>query len=129
VDAYRKALLAVEAALEKKAYDVVVLEVEHLRSIADFFLIATGRSDTQVQSIAREIEERMARERQRPLSTEGLSLGHWAVLDYNDVVIHLFFEPVRAIYRLETNWVDARRLTLPEPYRSLAKSLSLRATG
>ena len=124
-----KALAAVEAALEKKAYDLVVLQVEHLDSIADYFLIATGRSDVQVQAIARGIEERMGREASRPLSAEGFNLGHWIVLDYDDVVIHVFFEPTREFYRLDTNWTDAREVPLPEPLRSQARDLRIRALG
>lgn len=124
-----KALIAVEAALEKKAYDLVVLQVEHLSSIADYFVIATGRSDVQVQAIARGIEERMSLEDSHPLSVEGFNLGHWVVLDYNDVVIHIFLEPVREFYRVESNWTDARAVPLPEPYRSQARDLTLRALG
>jgi ribosome-associated protein len=122
-------MAAVEAALEKKAYDLVVLQTPHLDSIADYFLIATGRSDVQVQSIARGIEERMYREASRALSIEGVNHAHWIVLDFNDVVAHIFFEPVREFYRLETNWTDARVVPLPEPLRSQADELKLRATG
>jgi ribosome-associated protein len=122
-------MAAVEAALEKKAYDVVVLQVAHLSSIADYFLIATGRSDVQVQAIARGIEERMAQEAARPLSIEGLNLGRWVVLDFDDIVIHVFYEPNRDFYRLETNWTDARKVPLPEPLRSQADSLKLHALG
>jgi len=122
-------MAAVEAALEKKAYDLVVLQSPHLESIADYFLIATGRSDVQVQAIARGIEERMFREASRALSIEGLNHAHWIVLDFNDVVAHIFFEPVREFYRLETNWTDARVVPLPEPLRSQADELKLRATG
>src|SRR5208283_4855405 len=93
--ALKKALAAAEAALEKKAYDLVVLEVEHLNSIADYFIIATGRSDVQVQAIARGIGERMDLEDERAIAIEGLNHGHWVVLDYVDVVVHIFFEPVR----------------------------------
>src|SRR5260370_40162563 len=129
LDSFRKALAAVEAALEKKACDLVVLQVEHLSSIADYCLVATGRSDVQVQSIARGIEERMAREEERPLSIEGLQHGHWVVLDYDDVVVHLFFEPVRDLYRLDSNWTDAHEVSLPEPFRSQSRDLTLRALG
>jgi ribosome-associated protein len=127
VTALDKAIAIAQAALEKKAYDLVVLEVEHLGSIADYFLIATGRSDVQVRAIARGIEERMAREGEHPLSVEGVNHGHWAVLDFNDVVVHVFFEETREFYRLERNWLDARELALPEPYRSQARDLRLRA--
>lgn len=127
--ALAKAYAAAEAALDKKAYDLVVLEAEHLNSIADYFLIATGRSDVQVQAIARGIEERMGMEGERPLAIEGVHHAHWIVLDYDDVVVHLFFEPTREFYRLETNWIDAREVKLPEPIRTQAQELRLRALG
>ena len=106
-DSLKRALAAVEAALEKKAYDLVVLQVEHLSSIAEYFLIATGRSDVQVQAIARGIEEAMGKAGQRPLAVEGMHHAHWVVLDYDDVVIHLFYEPAREFYRLEQLWGEA----------------------
>ena len=127
--ALERALAASAAALEKKAYDLVVLEVEHLNSIADYFVLATGRSDVQVQAIARGIEERMAEGNARPLAIEGLNHGHWVVLDYADVVIHVFIEPAREFYRLESNWTDARPVTLPEPWRTQARDLTLHASG
>jgi len=129
VTSLNKAMAAVEAALEKKAYDLVVLQAPHLDSIADYFLIATGRSDVQVQAIARGIEERMGREASRALSVEGFHHGHWIVLDFDEVVAHIFFEPMRDFYRLETNWTDARAVPLPEPLRSQADGLKLHATG
>jgi len=129
VDALQKALAAVEAALEKKAYDVMVVEVEHLSSIADYFLIATGRSDIQVQAIARGIEERMDHEASHPISIEGLHRAHWVVLDYDDVVVHVFLEPTREFYRLERTWTDAREILLPEPLRSQVRGLQLSASG
>jgi ribosome-associated protein len=122
-----KTLAIVEAALDKKAYDLIVLQAEHLSSIADYFVIATGRSDVQVQSISRGIEERMDHESARPLSIEGFNLGYWVALDYNDVVVHIFYEPIRDVYRLETNWTDAQRIPLPEPFSSRARDLSLSA--
>jgi ribosome-associated protein len=123
----QKTLAIVEAALDKKAYDLVVLQAEHLSSIADYFVIATGRSDVQVQSISRGVEERMEQDGTRPLSIEGFNHGYWVVLDYNDVVVHLFYEPIRDLYRLETNWTDAQKVPLPEPISSRARDLSLSA--
>jgi len=120
-----KAIAIAEAALEKKAYDLMVLEVEHLKSVADYFVVATGRSDVQVQSIARGIEERMLRDGVRPLSIEGVTHAHWIVLDYDDVVIHVFQEPARDFYRLERTWSDAHEMALPEPYRTQARDLRL----
>jgi ribosome-associated protein len=128
VTALKKAMIAAEAALEKKAFDLLVLQCAHLSSIADYFLIATGRSDVQVQAIARGIEERLGREGQpHALSIEGFRLGHWVVLDFDDVVVHVFYEPIREFYRLETNWTDATQVPLPEPLRSQAAGLKLHA--
>jgi ribosome-associated protein len=127
VNPLSKAIAAAEAALEKKAYDLIVLQSEHLSSIADYFIIATGRSDVQVQAIARGIEERMARDKVRPMSIEGFEHAHWIVLDYGDVVIHVFYEPAREFYRLERTWGDAREVELPEPIRTQAEGLRLGA--
>jgi ribosome-associated protein len=129
MDSLKKALAAAEAALDKKAYDLVVLQVKHLNSIADYFIIATGRSDVQVQAIARGIGERMSVEDEHPIAIEGFNHGHWVALDYIDVVVHIFFEPVRDFYRLENNWTDGQEVILPEPYRSQARDLTLRASG
>lgn len=129
MESLNKVLVAVEAALEKKAYNLVVVEVEHLSSIADYFLIATGRSDVHVQAIARGIEERMDLENAHPISREGLNLAHWVVLDYDDVVVHVFFEPTREFYRLERTWTDAHEVTLPEHLRAQVRDLQLKASG
>jgi ribosome-associated protein len=69
------------------------------------------------------------REKVRPLSVEGLPHAHWVVLDYDDVVVHVFFEAAREFYRLERNWVDAQEVELPEPIRSQAKDLRLSAAS
>ena len=129
MEAREKALAAAEAALEKKAYDLVVLQSEHLSTIADYFLIATGRSDVQVQAIARGIEERMVKDGVRPLAVEGLHHAHWVVLDYDDVVIHIFYEPARDFYRLERTWTDARAVKLPEAIRAQVEGLRLHASA
>jgi ribosome-associated protein len=129
MDSLGKTLVAVEAALEKKAYDLVVVQVEHLKSIADYFVIATGRSDVQVQAIVRGIEERMGRVNAHPSSIEGFNHAHWVVMDYDDLVVHVFFEPTRDFYQLERIWSDAHQIVLPEPLRSQANVLQLRASG
>jgi ribosome-associated protein len=124
-DERAKALLCVRYALEKKAYDLVLMEVGALTSLADYFLVCTGRSDTQVQAIAQGIEENLARLGVRPLSVEGLTGGQWVVMDYGDVIVHIFYEPVREFYDLERLWARAPRVRLPEPYRSQAEDLRL----
>jgi ribosome-associated protein len=126
VNALDKTLTIVEAALKKKSYDLVVLQIEHLASIADYFVIMSGRSTVQVAAIAQGVEQRLQAEGIAPLSVEGLMPGRWVVLDYNDVVLHIFYEPVRELYRLESIWSDAASVTLPEPLHSQAQRLSLR---
>ncbi len=120
-----KALLCVRFALEKKAYDTVLMEVGQYTSLADYFLVCTGRSDTQVQAIAQSIDDNLGRLGIRPLSVEGYTAGQWVVMDYGDVVVHIFFEPVREFYALERLWARAPRVRLPEPYRSQAHDLRL----
>lgn len=119
------ALLCVRFALEKKAYDLVVLDVGSLTSLADYFVICTGRSDTQVQAIAQSIDESLCKMGLHPLSREGYATGHWALIDYGDVIVHVFYEPVREYYDLERLWGHAPRLALPEPYRTQAQEFRL----
>lgn len=119
------ALLCVRSALDKKAYDLLLLDVGGLTSLADFFLICTGRSDTQVQAIAASIEEGLAKLGRRPRMIEGLSSGQWVLMDYGDVVVHIFLESVREFYDLERLWARAPVVQLPEPYRSQARDLRL----
>jgi ribosome-associated protein len=124
-EARETALLCVRFALEKKAYDVVLMDVSELTSLADYFLICTGRSDTQVQAIALGIEENLKRLGRRLLAIEGVNRGQWVVMDFGDVVAHIFFDPVREFYDLERLWSQAPRVTLPEPYRTQARELRL----
>ena len=119
------ALLCVRYALEKKAYDLLLLDVNTDSSLADYFLICTGRSDTQVQAIAGSIEQNVGRLGCRPISSEGYAAGQWVLIDYADVVVHIFNEPVRDFYNLERVWARAPVVTLPEPYRSQARDLRL----
>jgi ribosome-associated protein len=88
-------------------------------------LICTGRSDTQVQAITNGIEENLGRLGMRPVSVEGYAAGQWVLIDYGDVVVHVFNEPVRDFYNLERRWARAPVVTLPEPYRTQARDLRL----
>jgi ribosome-associated protein len=119
ISAWDKTLLITRAALEKKAYDLVVMEVRDVTSIADYFVICSGRSDRQVQSIAQGIEEYLGRSALAPLSIEGANRGHWVLMDFSDVIVHIFYEPVRHFYDLDGLWSHAPRVELPEPYSSL----------
>lgn len=119
ISSWEKALLLTRFALEKKAYDLVVMEVRDVTSIADYFIVCSGRSDRQVQSIAQGIEEQTGRVGISPLSIEGANRGHWVLMDFSDVIVHIFYEPVRKFYDLDGLWGDAPRAELPEPYSSL----------
>jgi ribosome-associated protein len=121
--AWERTLLCARYALETKAYDLVVLEVGDLTSVADYFLLCTGRSDTQVQAIARSIDENLRRHGIRPLAIEGYANAQWVLIDLGDTVVHVFAEPVRSFYDLERLWARAPRPALPEPYRSQARRL------
>ena len=118
---WEKTLLLARSALEKKACDLVVLEVRELTSIADYFIICSGRSDRQVQSIAQGMEKSLDDAGMPAVSVEGASRGHWVLMDFSDVIVHIFYEPVREFYDLDGLWGDAPRVNLPEPYSSLAE--------
>ncbi len=105
-----KFFVSAEAALEKKAQDVVILDVKEMCSFADYFIICSGTSNRHVQGIATHIETRLKKEGFLPLGVEGLTEGAWILLDYNDVVVHIFLEPVRTFYDLERLWDGANRI-------------------
>jgi len=102
--------LYIKAALGKKAMDLVVLDVRKLSSIADVFIICSGRSNRQVLAIAEHIQVDLKKHGIKPLSVEGKKEGHWVLLDYGHVIIHVFYEPVRGFYDLEGLWIDAERI-------------------
>lgn len=122
---WERALQCAQAALDKKAYDLVILQVSELTSVADYFVICTGRSDIQVQSICRAVEESLARTEVRPLAIEGFTHGQWVLMDFGDVVVHIFYETTREFYNLEGLWIQAPRCSLPEPYSSQAQHLRI----
>lgn len=107
------ARIAVEAAGEKKAYEVTVLDIGSVSVITDYFVIANGRSPVHTQSIARGIEDTLEQKGLTPLRREGFREGQWILLDYGDVVIHVFQEPERRFYNLERLWGDAQVVSMP----------------
>lgn len=102
----------VSALMGKKAENPIVLDVRELTSVADAFIICSGRSNRQVQAIAEHVQSELKKQHKKPLSVEGLAEGHWALLDYGDVIIHIFYEPVRLFYDLEGLWMDAGRIRI-----------------
>ncbi|NMO18860.1 ribosome silencing factor [Pyxidicoccus fallax] len=98
--------------LDKKALDVVILDVRGMTSYADYFVVASGESDRQVSAMAENVQVQLKTSEEgghRPIGTEGLETGQWVLLDYGEVVAHLFLTDLRAHYDLEGLWADAAR--------------------
>ena len=104
------ALEAAAAIDDKKGLDIALLDVSELLVITDVFVIASGMSRRQVLSLADEVEVRLKSMDRRPLRREGVEDGHWVLLDYGDLVVHLFDEETRAFYELERLWGNAGRI-------------------
>ncbi|HVF58586.1 MAG TPA: ribosome silencing factor [Thermoanaerobaculia bacterium] len=102
---------AVSAALDRKAQDLRVLHLGRVTDFTDYFLICSGTSDRQVQAIADAIQERLRAEKVRPLHVEGYNRAQWVLLDYGDLVVHVFQEEPRRFYALERLWGDAPDVT------------------
>ncbi|MGB4441015.1 MAG: ribosome silencing factor [Coriobacteriia bacterium] len=114
MEAREIALLAAEAASDKKAGDVVVLDVAQTLVITGYFVIATGTTDRHVRSIADEVEDQLRETAGiKPIGREGEREGRWILLDFADVVVHVFQPDERDFYRLEKLWSDAPRVPLP----------------
>jgi ribosome-associated protein len=101
------------AALSKKALNPVLIRLEGLTSVTDYFLIVSARSRRHVKAVAEAVLEDGRKQKIRRYSTEGVQEGNWALLDYGDVVVHIFQTPVREFYDLEGLWAEAPRETLP----------------
>ena len=125
ISSWDKTLLLTRAALEKKACDLVVLEVRDLTTMADYFIICSGRSDRQVQSIAQGLLEESAEEGFKPFALEGAQRGHWVLMDFSDVIVHVFYQPAREFYDLDGLWGDAPKARLPDAYAKLAAQFQI----
>lgn len=101
----------VNAVLGKKARQVVMLDVQAMTTVADTFIICSARSNRQVTAIAEFISTDLKKQGKKVLNIEGRKEGHWVLMDYGDVIIHIFLEPLRSFYDLEGLWGDARRIT------------------
>ena len=110
MQAKRIALLAREAAEDKKAEETVVMDVGKLTSLAHYFLVAHGNSDRHVRAIAQNIMSVMEDNEQKLWHKEGLDSGQWVLLDYGPVIIHIFYKEIREFYNLERLWGDAPKL-------------------
>ena len=114
-EAMAAARAAIDAALAKKALLPVLIDVSGRASYADYIAIVSGRSDRQVEAIADHVSQAMRERGRRLLGREGTRNGRWALLDFGDVVLHVFYHPVREIFDIESLWIDAPRVKLQVP--------------
>lgn len=121
-DSRARALLCINALLERKAKNIVVLNVKEISAFTDYFIICSGVSDRQVRSIASAIQENVKKSGILPLGVEGEAAGRWILMDYDDVIIHIFLESVRSFYDMERLWADSPQLAIPDETSAL-KSL------
>lgn len=117
-DALKTALRAVDA---KKAVDVIVLDISGIAAFANYFLICTGDSSRQIQAIADEVVAKLKEQGVRASHIEGYRNGEWVLLDYMDLVVHIFSKSARAYYDLERLWRDAKKLDVPRLLRAKSR--------
>ena len=115
IESREAAVAAARAAAAKQATDVMILDVGSVIVITDFFVIATGSSDRQVKTIVDEVEKALRDRGVKPVRREGETEGRWVLLDYVDMVVHVFAEEERDYYSLERLWSDAPRVPWEEP--------------
>jgi ribosome-associated protein len=108
-----KAIILALAAREKKANDTEVIEIKALSDIADYFLVCSADSDRGVKTIVDNVQQKLKEMGERAIGVEGYTEGRWVLIDSADVVIHVFYEPVRRFYDIEGLWIDAPRIKLP----------------
>lgn len=99
--------------LDKKATDALILQVAPLTSVADYLVIGSADSDRQASAIADHIDGILSRSGTKPLSVEGRRSSQWVLMDFGDVIVHIFRQDIREHYALERLWADAKRITIP----------------
>jgi len=108
-----KAIALAHAAREKKAQDTEVIEIKALSDIADYFLVCSADSDRGVKTIVDNVEQKLKQMGERAIGVEGYTEGRWVLIDAADVVVHVFYEPLRRFYDIEGLWIDAPRIKIP----------------
>lgn len=109
MDVKEKVRRIVAAALDKKAVDPVVFRTAELTDLADYIVVISGTSDRHVRAVADGIDEALRAMKDKPLGIEGENEGRWVLIDGGDVIVHVFYEPVREFYAIEKLWLDAPR--------------------
>ena len=106
--------LAIECASEKKAFDLVALDLREVASFTDFFIIASANNQRQAQAISDEIEEQLKKQlKSKAVRIEGYNAAEWILLDYGDFIVHIFEQKAREFYDLERLWRDAKKVDIP----------------
>ena len=103
--------IAVKALEEKKAIDIKIIDIAHISTLADYFIIASGSNRSQVQAMADAVDESLGKRGIHAKSTEGYQNANWILLDYGDIVVHLFDEENRLFYDLERIWIDGKLIS------------------
>jgi ribosome-associated protein len=121
--------IALKAVDDKKAIDIVVIDISKVASFANYFLICTGESSRQIQAIADEVEAKLKAEGERPGHIEGFRNAEWVLMDYADIVVHIFSKNARVYYDLERLWRDGKRLDVqkllePAPRKATTRKRS-----
>jgi ribosome-associated protein len=104
---------------EKKAQDVVIMELDDLTDIADYFLVASGTGERHVRTIADSIEAGMKERGVKPYAIEGHRDGRWIIIDYQNVIVHIFLEQLRELYDLESLWIEAKKFRIENEKKHL----------
>ena len=115
-DGLNKVLLCAQAAIDKKGENVKILDLSELSGFTDYFLICSGTSDRQVQAIGESISNLMDVQGYELLSAEGFQDGRWVLMDFGDVIVHIFLDALRDYYDLENLWKDAPKVRIPSEY-------------
>lgn len=115
MESERRALLCAKYCLDRKALDLKILNISELSSLTDYIVLASGTSDRQVQAIAESVRLSFREEYDlAPLAVEGMNEGRWVLLDYGDVMVHVFQQDVRTFYDLDGLWTEATKLDIPK---------------
>jgi ribosome-associated protein len=117
-DAQRMAISAAEAGLDKKASEIEIIDVTGKVDYADYLVLMTGQSDRHVASIAEGVDAALSKLGWQAISVEGLPRAHWVLIDFVDIVVHVFASESRALYDIDGLWMDARRVRVPAPQSS-----------
>ena len=119
MEAFEKAKTCGMLAEEKKAKDVVIMKLDDLTDITDYFIVASGTSERQVKTIADNVEAGMKERGIKPYSVEGLRDGRWVIIDYQNIIVHIFLEQLRDLYDLESLWIEAKKFRIENEKKHL----------